>query len=66
MFEEQVTYLYIGTGDVDTLDNATKVTKASDITAGALVVLDEENKAVKGSLATGKVRIAQRIGNQIV
>lgn len=66
MFENQVTYQYIGKADVDTLANGVKVTKASDITVGALVVLDAENKAVQGTAATGRVRIAQRIGNQLI
>jgi len=66
MFENQVTYQYIGAGNVDTLANGVKVTKASDITVGALVVLDSENKAVQGTAATGTVRIAQRIGNQLI
>jgi len=66
MFEDQVTYMYIGAANVAALANGTKVTKASDITAGTVVILDEENKSVEGTAGSGKLRVAQRIGNQII
>lgn len=67
MFESNgVTFQYIGTGNVDTVANTTKINSYADLTAGALAVVDEENKAVKGTLATGKVRVVQRVGNTLV
>ena len=59
MFENQVTYQYIGTADVDLVANATKINSFADMTVGALAVVDAENKTVKGTAATGRVRIVQ-------
>lgn len=66
MTEKNVKYLLIGTANADIMAAGTQITQASDITEGVLAVVDGTNTTVKTEQSSGKVRIAQRYGDDII
>lgn len=66
MNQKNVKYLMLGVNDADIAAAGTTIGGPDDLTEGVLAVVNEQNETVVTEQSSGKVRIVQRVGDELI
>jgi len=66
MNQENVKYLMLGVNDADIMASGTVIGGPDDLTEGVLAIVDETNETVTTEQTSGKVRVVQRVGDELI
>jgi len=66
MNQKNVKYLMLGVNNEDIMASGTVIGGPDDLTEGVLAIVDETNETVTTEQTSGKVRVVQRVGDELI